>query len=81
MSKLYLCSSQKYLTYTYVGKLTTTVDKLSGEGLDREPVIIHIQEFMEHSKGMIICRIGGILFLQKQHYFHLISNAGQGTKK
>ena len=35
MSKLYLYSSQKYLTYTYVGKLTTTADKLSGEGLDR----------------------------------------------
>ena len=36
--------------------------------------------WMEHAKGMIICRIGGILFLHKQHYFHLISNAGQGTK-
>jgi len=80
MSKLYLCSSQKYLTYTYVGKLTTTADKLSGEGLDREPRILHIQEVVEHAKGMIICHIGGILFLQKQHYFHLISNAGQGTK-
>ena len=31
---------------------------------------------MEHAKGMIICPIGGILFLQEQHYFHLISNAG-----
>ena len=36
--------------------------------------------WMEHAKGMIICCIGGILFLQKQHSFHLISNAGQGTK-
>ena len=33
----------KYLTYTYVGKLTTTADKLSGEGLDQEPGILHIQ--------------------------------------
>ena len=80
MSKLYLCSSQKYLTYTYVGKLTTTADKLFGEGLDREPRILHIQEVLEHAKGMIICHIGGILFLQNQHYFHLIANAGQGTK-
>ena len=36
--------------------------------------------WMEHTKGMIICHIGGILFLQKQHYFHLIFNAGPGTK-
>ena len=80
MSNLYLCSSQKYLSYTYVGKLTTTANKLSGEGLDRELGILHIQEVVEHAKGMIICRIGGILFLQKQHYFPLIANAGQGTK-
>ena len=80
MSKIYLCSSQKYLNYTYVGKLTTTADKLFGEGLDREPGILHIQEVVEHAKGMIICCIGGILFLQKQHYLHLITNAGQGTK-
>ena len=80
MSKLYLCSSQKYLTYTYVGKLTTTGDKLSSEWLDREPGIIHIQEVVEHAKGMIICHIGGILFLQKQHYIHIISSAGQVTK-
>ena len=80
MSKLYLYISQKYLTYTYVGKLTTIVDKLSSEGLDREPRILHIQEAVEHAKGMIICHIGGILFLQKQQYFHLIANAGQGTK-
>ena len=80
MSNLYLCSSQKYLTYTYVGELTTNQDKLSGEGLDREPGILHIQEVVEHSKLMIICRIGGILFLKKQHYFHLIANASQGTK-
>ena len=80
MSKLYLCSSQKYLNYTYVGKLTTTADKLSCEELDREPGILHIQEVVEHAKWMIICRIGVILFLQKQHYFHLITNVGQGTK-
>ena len=80
MSKLYLCSSQKYLTYTYVGKLTTTADKISSEGLDREPGILHIQEVVEHAKGMIICHIGGILLLQKQHYFHLIANVGQCTK-
>ena len=80
MSKLYLYSSQINLTYTYVGKLTTTADKLSGEGLDREPGIFQIQEVVEHAKGMIICRTGGILFLQKQHYFNLIANAGQGTK-
>ena len=80
MSKIYLYSSQKYITYTYVGKLTTTKDKLFGEGLDREPGILHIQEVMEHAKGMIICLIGGIHFLHKQHYFHLIANAGQGTK-
>ena len=47
MSKLYLCSSQKYLTYTYVGKLTTTADKLSGEGINREPGILEIQEVVE----------------------------------
>ena len=44
MSKIYLCSSQKYLTYTYVGKITTTAEKLFGEGLDRELGILHIQE-------------------------------------
>ena len=37
----------KYLTYTYVGKLTTTADKLFGKGLDREPGILHIQEVVE----------------------------------
>ena len=37
----------KYLTYTYVGKLTTTADQLSGEGLDRDPGILHIQQVVE----------------------------------
>ena len=58
MSKLYLCSSQKYLTYTYVGKLTTTADKLSSEGLDRV--------FIQHSLKIYQFTVLTKYFLSKE---------------